>query len=97
MRQANLSFQTNISVQMSSQMNAELAPILTQIDFLTQQVENVQPLLLPPGVENQEIFTSGSEMSETEAKTDGGYAPVKGKKKNKGDRLLRVSFTVRRC
>ena len=79
MRQDNLAFQTNIAAQMSSQMNAELTPILTQMDFLTQQVENVQTTL-PPGVENQDIFTEGSasEMSD-EAPLD-GFAAVKRKK-----------------
>ena len=79
MRQDNLAFQTNIAVQMSSQINAELTPILTQMDFLTQQVENVQTTL-PPGVENQDIFTEGSasEMSD-EAQPD-GFAAVRRKK-----------------
>ena len=64
-------------------MNAELAPILTQIDFLTQQVENVQTLPLPPGVENQNIFTDGSASDMGAPEDQGGYAPVKGKKTRK--------------
>ena len=82
MRDDNLAFQTNMAVQMNTQMNAQLAPIFTQIDFLTQHVENAHSTSLPPGVENQDIFTegSGSEGSEMETQTDGGFAPGRGNK-----------------
>ena len=88
MRQENSNFQANITNQIAQQITTELAPIFTQVDKLTLQVEHQQThaqFTEEPGMwVNPEDDDADEIGMETEEAGESGFAPVRGKRKGKG-------------
>ena len=89
MRQENSTFQTNIATQLTHQIASELAPIFTQVDRLTLQVEHNQTHTEFAEDGNRSSMWVGEEYAESEGEQEeevgDGFAPVIRAKKSKGE------------
>ena len=94
MRLENANFQASVASQLTQQISAELAPIFTQVDRLTLQVEHGQThAQFAESSEHPNVWVNPEERdeedySDAEMNTGlglDGFAPVKGKRgKGKG-------------
>ena len=100
MRQENSNFQANITSQLTHQISEQLAPVFTQVDRLTLQVEHGQThAQFNEFADDSNVWTnpedegedSGPEMN-TDNVEENGFAPVRVKnRKGKGKSSIHAS------